>query len=1294
MISRSGHEGLQPSGNRQRRGGEPRIQAASDVTIAGEQCLSALRAQGPPAVYTSGLSLCAALSGAFVWPPPGRIMQNRNPRFDPQDRANSTNPLGVSVPTKGDSSASSSSAVDPHATLVDFPQSSSSPAAGPMDPDATQVDVTPPPRSPSGGPARFQAGSPVLQTGDVLGGRYEILQLLGEGGMGAVYKAMDRELDRPVALKLIRPQLAANPAILARFKQELLLAHQVTHKNVIRIYDFGDADGVKFITMEFVEGQDLRALILEKKKFPPEEAVEIIQQVCRALEAAHSVGVIHRDLKPQNIMRDQTGRILVMDFGLARTVQGDGMTQTGALVGTMEYMSPEQALAKDLDQRSDLFSLGLILYELLTGVTPFRAESAVASLIKRNQERAIPVSDHDGSIPRALSNIVSKCLERDTSLRYQSAGELLADLEAWQGNRAAATLGFQPAVEPWGRTIHWPLVAGITTVIVLAILAYVFRGVLSSPLPAGNRAAQNSGAQAASLAILPFRNASGDVSLDWLGPSLADMLSTDVGQSAHLRTISPERLHQVLSDLHVNPATPIDPTMIGRLAEFSNADIVVWGQYVRFGDQIRIDATLQDLKRNRRVPVKIEAPSEKEIPAAVDHLADLIRQNLSVSSDVLKELKASSFQPSSKSTPALRDFSKGVQLLREGKNLDAVQILQTAIQEDPEFALAYSRLAEADSALGYDAQAEQYSRKAVELSQQLPLAEKYLIEANHAHVMKDNKKAIEAYENLAKTFPDNSDVEYALGSLYADNGDFDKARAQFASILKADPKNIKALWQIGSVEFLSGNPQAALEPLTKGLSLAVQVDNPEQKALILQALGISYRQMDKPDEAVRNIQDSMEISRKLGMKRLLANSLSELAQDQITLGKPDAATASYNQALQILHEIGVTKDYGDILINRGVLYQTRGEYDKALQDYKEALQIQRDANDVNYQALCLSNIGDVYFSKYDTDNALIYYQQSLQLRQKLNEPVYLAETLAALGEVYTAMGDYDQGLANMMNALDVSRKANDARDAANVSGSIGKVLMYQGRLGAAVSAMQDSVNGFRSTNDKSFDLADALNNLAETLALAGRGEESGKPLDEATKLAGELKTENVRSQLLNTRGDTAYYRGDFKSARGAYEQAAMAAAKTKDREKILIVKMNLARVAIADGRSQSAVSELRAAVQQADALHLKYYWLRSRVDLAEAMIKTKDYLRARQELENALGSSEKLGLRLETARIHYFLGDALRLGGNAGEASHQYQLGRDILEELKKDPGAEHLLDRSDLRSMYADAGRSSVAAK
>src|SRR5437588_6584816 len=295
-----------------------------------------------------------------------------------------------------------------------------------------------------------ESGTDVLQQHNVLGQRYEILALLGQGGMGAVYKAKDREVDQIVALKVIRPELANNPALIARFKQELILARQVTHKNVIRIYDLAEADGIKFITMEFVAGEDLRALAHEKGKLTPQEAVEVMRQVCQALDAAHSVGVIHRDLKPQNIMRDKTGRVLVMDFGLARTLEGSGMTQTGALVGTMEYMSPEQALGKDLDQRSDLFAAGLILYELLTANMPYTADSALASLIKRTQERAAPVSDHDPAIPHTLTSVVGKCLERDAKARYQTANEIIAALESWQGKRAAGALEF-PSIKPWAK---------------------------------------------------------------------------------------------------------------------------------------------------------------------------------------------------------------------------------------------------------------------------------------------------------------------------------------------------------------------------------------------------------------------------------------------------------------------------------------------------------------------------------------------------------------------------------------------------------------------------------------------------------------------------------------------------------------------------------------------------------------------------------------------------------------------------------------------------------------------------
>ena len=1044
----------------------------------------------------------------------------------------------VRAPSGAGSSSDANSYPD-SPTLIDVPGGSSDTptlietpgSSGPAD-SPTLADAGPTPPS-----LHSAAGQPILQAGTVLARRYQIVKILGEGGMGAVYKAKDIELNRMVALKVIRAELARNPAIIDRFKQELILAHQVTHKNVIRIYDLGEAEGMKFITMEYIEGEDLRAIIQQKKKLSPNEAVDIMQQVCRALEAAHGVGVIHRDLKPQNIMRDKTGRILVMDFGLARTLEGDGMTQTGALIGTMEYMSPEQALAKSLDQRSDIFALGLIFYELLTGNMPFKAQSALASLIKRTQERVAPVSDFDHAIPQALSNLVSKCLERDPNLRYQNTSQILADLEVWQGKRAAATLKFPSSEKPWGQTVPWPFLAVAVTIVVLSIAAFLLRDKLFRQATKQ----QGPSGPVVSLAILPFHNASGDQSWDWLGPSMAEMLSTDVGQSEHLRAVSTDRLQQVLHDLRISPATSVDPDTLRRIAQFSNADTVVSGQYARFGDHIRIDAVVRDLKHDRSISIKSEAASEQALSAAVDQLADSIRQNLSLTPDLVKELQAQSFRPNSTSVDALRNYNQGVQLARQGNNLDAVKHFQAATTEDPLFALAYSRLGEADAELGYDSDAEQASRKASDLSENLPLAEKYLIQASYARILKDDKKAIEAYENLAKSAPDNLDVQYALGSLYQEQGNYEKARAHFQKVLDADPKNIKTLWSMGAVEVMSGNYQNALDFFNRGLSLSIEVDNQEQKSLILHALGVTYRLMNKPDEAIRNYQQSMEIDQRLGLKRSLAINHVEMGTVQSMIGKPDAALASYNQALQIQKEIGVKKEMGDTFIDMGGVYQDRGQYDKALQMFKDSLQIQRETGDEKFQGICLNNIGVVYLAQADVDNALTYLQQALQLREKLNVPGDIAETVDNIGNAYSRLGRYDEALSSFMRSLDLARKAGDDSSASFESAQIGRVAQLQGRYGAAVSSLQEAVNGLHQAGDRSITMAEVLNSLADALAQAGRGAETPKLLDEAQKLARDLKNEALQSAILNTQGDVAFYRGDFKAARPLYQDALKAA---------------------------------------------------------------------------------------------------------------------------------------------------------
>ncbi len=1188
---------------------------------------------------------------------------------------------GVRAPVKGESSSADARLPSDADTIFGAP-----PSIGPND-SPTMVGTSFSQVRPGD---YTETGQHVLSAGHLLAQRYEVLSLLGEGGMGSVYKSRDVELGRMVALKVIRPDLARNRAILDRFKQELILATQVTHRNVVRIYDLGEAEGMKFITMEYVEGEDLAAIIQQRKKLSPREAVAVIEQVCRALEAAHNVGVIHRDLKPQNIMWETgSGRILVMDFGLAKTLEGNRMTQTGAMVGTMEYMSPEQALAGNLDQRSDIFSLGLIFYELLTGQTPFRADSALASLIKRTQERVVPVSEFDKSVPPELSQIVSRCLERDLALRYQSASELLADLELWSGTGKSGIIAarLRPGPRRWADE-NKRLLAGAACLVLLVVaaLAYFLTRPRTQSPPEAKQGAQ--AVRARSLAILPFRNSSSDAKDDWIGSSVADMLSTDIGQSAHLHTVPTDRLHQVLSDLHVGPETAVDPDMLRRVAQFSNADVVVSGQFARFGDQIVIDATIRDLVHDQTVPVKAQA-LVKDLPTAIDSLADSVRKNLSLSADVVQELKAQSFKPNSTSVDALREYDQGVVLMRAGKYIDALKHLQAATNEDPQFALAFSKLADTQSELGFQSDAEQSSIRASDLAhnQNLPLPEKYLISASNARIMKDNKKALEAYENLLKSSPGDVEVQYELGNLYLQNGEYAKARAEFTGVLQTDPKNIKALWSLGVVDNLTGNPQAALDSLTRGSSLAIQVDNEEQQALILLSMGISYRLLNKPDEALINDQQSIAINEKIGQKRGVAAGLNELGTVQRTTGKPDAAITSYNKALALLREIGMKDETADTLTNLGAVYQDLGKFDQALDVYKQALQIQRETGDQSYESQCLDNIAGVYLAMGDTNNAFTYSQQALQLREKLGVPGDIAATLEGLSEAYTTAGQYDQAMTALMRALELARKAGDQSGIAVISRQIGLVLGYQGRFGAAVKSLQDAANAFRQQGENGHSMAEALNDLARALARAGRGDESTAPLDEAEKIQQALKNDALQADILNTQGDIAFYRGDLKNAARLYDSALRLASRTKESEVMLLSKLNVAKVQETQGQFQEALRTLQTLVNGKGAVTAN---LSLEITLArvQAEIGIKDYARANRELQQELPQAQRAGVRFGLARIYYLLGTSARLNGGADRAADYYSEAARLLDAVGGDPGAENVLHCTDVKTMYDESNR------
>ena len=737
------------------------------------------------------------------------------------------------------------------------------------------------------------------------------------------------------------------------------------------------------------------------------------------------------------------------------------MTATGVVVGTVEYMAPEQARGEAVDARADIYSFGLILNDLLLGRRKALGTTAVAELMARMQHAPPSVRSIDPAIPTSVDALVTKCLQPDPAARYQRLADLVADLEGLD-QHGHPTLSM-PAVapsstrgSPGSMARRWSLLAACL-LLVLVGAVWVWRGRSSPP----RSSPQVSNGPAISLAILPFRNASGDPTLDSFGASLSEVLRTELGQSSQVRTVAADRLRQVLQDLRIAPNATLAPTELARVADFTSARSVLWGQYTRFGNAIRIDATLQDLDRQQAVPLNAMAPNEGSLLTAITELAGAVRQSLARGApDVLKELTLTARKPSTSSFEALRLYDEGLGLTREGKQQAALKSFEAATNADGNFALAFSGLAQAYATLGYDAEAGQFSRRAMSLAEALPPQEKYLISANHYRIVNDTPKAIEAYENLAKASPNNATVQFDLGTLYEKSGAFDQARERFAKVVALDPKFVDGLRALGRVEIRRGNPQGSLDHLNTALTLAIQLENEEARADVLQAIGVAYKRLDRLDEALRRYEESLEIKRKLGQKRGMAASLGEIAQIQEVQGQTREAEQSYREALGLQREIGDKAGISTSLINlASLLNEDLGRPDDALPLLREALQIRRDVGNANGEALVLNNIGSVYLGKGQYSEGQTYFERALELREKTKVPGEIADTLHNLAETLSKEGRFDQALARYLRALDLRRGAGDRRGAAIESYSIGTIFDYQGRYGAAVKSKEEALAG-------------------------------------------------------------------------------------------------------------------------------------------------------------------------------------------------------------------------------------------
>ena len=615
--------------------------------------------------------------------------------------------------------------------------------------------------------------------GSLFANRYEILRPLGEGGMGVVYEARDLEVDRAVALKVIRPEHASRPEILSRFKQELVLAREITHRNVIRIFDLGQADGIRFITMELVRGQGLNSLLADGHPFTVEEKVRIVRDVCRALDAAHAMGVVHRDLKPHNIMIENGGRAVVMDFGIARSVEDSGLTSTGMLIGTPAYMSPEQARGEKIDTRSDLFSLGVIFYEFLTGRPPYQSETIVGLLLKRVHERPTPPIEINSAIPAALNDIVLKCLVVDRDKRYQTAAEMICDLDAWLKDPAT----FRPATvalraqheEQFATTIDGQMLVSRTllngaTVYQIAegtpaagtakkarsrkLIALSISGIaiLAGAVFGVSRYMKKPPAPSTPMTVMiaDFSNHTGD---GVFGGTLESTMKLALEGASFVNAYDRTRL----SDLGVKKISgALDNAQAQQIATAQGLNVVVSGSIDRNGDNYQIAVSaIQTLTGKTIANAEETAASKDQVMFAVTKLGTTIRK-------ALGDITAESAQRYSMETltaaslEAVHEYAIALDSLSSGRMEDALKHFSQAVDLDPNFGLAYLGMAAASHNLSRQQDADRYIKLALSHIDHMTERERYRTRAYLYYLNDDNQKCVDEYGTLLSHYPSDT----------------------------------------------------------------------------------------------------------------------------------------------------------------------------------------------------------------------------------------------------------------------------------------------------------------------------------------------------------------------------------------------------------------------------------------------------------------------------------------------------------------------------------------------------------
>jgi serine/threonine protein kinase len=605
----------------------------------------------------------------------------------------------------------------------------------------------------------IQAPVKELTTGSTFATRYQVIEELGKGGMGRVYKVFDTKIKEKIALKLIKPEIASDKETIERFSNELKLARKIRHKNICGMFDIGEAEGAHFITMEYIGGEDLKTMIRMSTGLTIGTVLSVGRQICHGLAEAHALGVVHRDLKPQNIIIDKGGNAKIMDFGIARSMREKGITGGGIIIGTPEYMSPEQTEAKDVDQRSDVYSLGIILYEMATGHLPFEGETALSVAIKHKTEVPKDPKAINPNIPDDLKRLILRCLEKSKEKRYQSAPEVEAELEKIEKGipttqritpERAPLTSREITVKFTLKKLYVPVLLFAAVVIVGVVIWKVIPRRKPAAFPANNKP---------SLAVMYFENNTGDEKLDHWRKALSELITTDISQSKYINVLSGDRLFNILRKQNLVDAKSFSSEDLKTVAQEGGVENILRGSYAKAGETIRINTTLQNMKTGEILGTeKVEGKGEEAIFAAVDELTRKIKADFKltpqeISADFDKEVG----KITTGSAEAYKYYIEARKQHHDTKDSEAIELYQKAISIDPGFGMAYRGMAAAYSNLGMLKKQKETIQKALELVDRVSERERYLIQGQYYYSdPKTYDKAIESYNKLLELYPDDT----------------------------------------------------------------------------------------------------------------------------------------------------------------------------------------------------------------------------------------------------------------------------------------------------------------------------------------------------------------------------------------------------------------------------------------------------------------------------------------------------------------------------------------------------------